>query len=103
MMSFITRIGEALGEGFGELSGVSAGIMRVVQSAGGENPWSEAATELSLLPGDASGRSQPPTNYQIWLAVSNVPKESEREAERQFRTRIRRGTGADQSATAPRV
>jgi RepB DNA-primase from phage plasmid len=40
-----------------------------------------------------------PGSYQAWLAVSDGPKESDREAARQFRTRMRRGAVADQSAT----
>jgi RepB DNA-primase from phage plasmid len=40
-----------------------------------------------------------PSNYQVWLAVSDGPKESNKEAAKQFRTRVRRGAGADQSAT----
>jgi hypothetical protein len=40
-----------------------------------------------------------PNNHQAWLAVSDGPKESEREAARQFRKRIRAGAGADRSAT----
>lgn len=38
-------------------------------------------------------------NYQVWLALSDGPKETDEEAARQFRTRVRRGTGADHSAT----
>ena len=40
-----------------------------------------------------------PGNYQVWLAVSDAPKESEKEAAKEFRTRVRRGAGADHSAT----
>jgi RepB DNA-primase from phage plasmid len=40
-----------------------------------------------------------PGSYQVWLAVSDGPQESDREAARQFRTRVRRGAEADQSAT----
>jgi len=40
-----------------------------------------------------------PGNGQVWLAVSDGPKESEKEAAKQFRKRIRRGAGADKSAT----
>jgi len=40
-----------------------------------------------------------PGNYQLWLAVSDGPKESDKEAAKLFRTRVRRGAGADQSAT----
>ena len=40
-----------------------------------------------------------PNNYQVWLAVSDAPKESAKEAAKEFRTRVRRGAGADQSAT----
>jgi RepB DNA-primase from phage plasmid len=40
-----------------------------------------------------------PGNYQLWLAVSDGPQESEREAAKLFRTRVRRSAGADHSAT----
>jgi hypothetical protein len=40
-----------------------------------------------------------PNNFQIWLAVSDGPKESDKEAAKLLRTRIRRGAGADHSAT----
>ena len=40
-----------------------------------------------------------PGNYQVWLAVSDGPKESDKEAAKQFRTRVRKGAGADKSAT----
>ena len=40
-----------------------------------------------------------PGNGQVWLAVSDGPKESAKEAAKQFRKRIRRGAGADKSAT----
>lgn len=40
-----------------------------------------------------------PGNGQVWLAVSDGPKESDEEAAKQFRTRVRRGAAADQSAT----
>lgn len=40
-----------------------------------------------------------PGNYQVWLAVSDAPRESEKEAAKEFRTRVRRGAGADHSAT----
>src|SRR5271157_47039 len=40
-----------------------------------------------------------PGNGQVWLAVSDGPKESDEEGAKQFRTRVRRGAGADQSAT----
>src|SRR6516165_1470804 len=40
-----------------------------------------------------------PGNYQVWLAVSDGPQEIEKEAARQFRTRVRQGAGADPSAT----
>jgi RepB DNA-primase from phage plasmid len=39
-----------------------------------------------------------PGNYQVWFAVSDAPKESAKEAAKQFRTRVRRGAGADHSA-----
>jgi hypothetical protein len=39
-----------------------------------------------------------PGNYQLWLAVSDGPKESDKEAAKLLRTRVRRGAGADQSA-----
>jgi hypothetical protein len=38
-----------------------------------------------------------PGNFQVWLAVSDAPTETE--AARQFKTRVRRGAGADHSAT----
>jgi RepB DNA-primase from phage plasmid len=38
-----------------------------------------------------------PNNFQVWLAVSDGPQEQE--AAKQFRTRVRRGAGADHSAT----
>jgi hypothetical protein len=40
-----------------------------------------------------------PGNYQVWLAMSDGPQESDKEAAKQFRTRVRRGAGADHSAT----
>lgn len=40
-----------------------------------------------------------PGNGQVWLAVSDGPKESDEEAAREFKTRVRRGAAADQSAT----
>jgi hypothetical protein len=40
-----------------------------------------------------------PGNGQVWLAVSDGPQESDEEAARQFKTRVRRGAAADQSAT----
>jgi hypothetical protein len=40
-----------------------------------------------------------PGNGQVWLAVADGPKESEKEAAKAFRKRIRRGAGADKSAT----
>jgi hypothetical protein len=40
-----------------------------------------------------------PGNYQVWLAVSDGPQESDGEAARLFCTRARRGAGADRSAT----
>jgi hypothetical protein len=40
-----------------------------------------------------------PRNCQVWLAVSDGPKETEKEAARLFRTRVRRGAGADKTAT----
>jgi hypothetical protein len=40
-----------------------------------------------------------PDNYQVWLAVSDGPQERQQETAKQFRTRIRRGCGADHSAT----
>jgi hypothetical protein len=40
-----------------------------------------------------------PGNGQVWLAVSDGPKESDKEAAKAFRKRIRRGAGADKSAT----
>jgi hypothetical protein len=38
-----------------------------------------------------------PNNFQVWLAVADGPKE--KAAAKEFRTRVRRGAGADQSAT----
>jgi hypothetical protein len=38
-----------------------------------------------------------PGNFQVWLAVSDGPQDPE--AAKQFRTRVRRGSAADQSAT----
>jgi hypothetical protein len=38
-----------------------------------------------------------PNNFQVWLAVSDGTKEKEHA--KQFRTRVRRGAGADHSAT----
>jgi len=38
-------------------------------------------------------------SYQVWLAISDAPSENQKEAAKQFRTRVRRGAGADQSAT----
>jgi len=40
-----------------------------------------------------------PGNYQTWVAISDGPQESDREAAKLFRTRVRRGAGADHSAT----
>jgi hypothetical protein len=40
-----------------------------------------------------------PGNYQVWLAVSDGPQENDREAAKLFRTLVRRGAGADHSAT----
>jgi hypothetical protein len=40
-----------------------------------------------------------PRNYQIWLAVSDGPSDSEKEAAKAFRKRVRRGAGSDKSAT----
>jgi hypothetical protein len=40
-----------------------------------------------------------PGSYQVWLAVSDGPRENDKQAAKQFRTRVRRGAGADQSAT----
>jgi hypothetical protein len=40
-----------------------------------------------------------PGNGQVWIAVSDGPKESDEEAARDFKTRVRRGAGADHSAT----
>src|SRR5580700_6974041 len=40
-----------------------------------------------------------PGNGQVWLAVSDGPKESDEAAARAFRTRVRRGAAADHSAT----
>jgi hypothetical protein len=38
-----------------------------------------------------------PGNFQVWLAVTDAP--TEKEAAKQFKTRVRRGAGADHSAT----
>lgn len=38
-----------------------------------------------------------PGNFQVWLAVRDAPTETE--AAREFKTRVRRGSGADHSAT----
>jgi RepB DNA-primase from phage plasmid len=38
-----------------------------------------------------------PGNFQVWLAVTDAP--AEKEAAKQFKTRVRRGAGADHSAT----
>lgn len=40
-----------------------------------------------------------PGNGQVWLAIADGPKESEKEAAKNFRKRVRRGAGADKSAT----
>ena len=40
-----------------------------------------------------------PNNHQVWLAVSDGPKERDKEAARQFRKRTRAGARADKSAT----
>jgi hypothetical protein len=40
-----------------------------------------------------------PGNHQVWLAVGDGPKESEKDAAKLFRTRVRRGASADHSAT----
>jgi len=40
-----------------------------------------------------------PGSFQAWLAVSDGPHESEKEAVKQFRTRVKQGAGADPSAT----
>jgi hypothetical protein len=40
-----------------------------------------------------------PGNYQVWLAISDGPQESDGAAAKLFRTRVRRGAGADHSAT----
>jgi RepB DNA-primase from phage plasmid len=40
-----------------------------------------------------------PDSYQVWLAVSDGPQESEKDAAKRFRTHIRRGSGADHSTT----
>jgi hypothetical protein len=38
-------------------------------------------------------------NYQVWLALAGGPRESDREAAKLLRIRVRRGAGADHSAT----
>jgi len=62
--------------------------------------------QLDDFTGDKAGQMEPysflsletsPGNFQVWLAVSDGPKEVE--AAKRFRTRVRRGTEADQSAT----
>jgi hypothetical protein len=40
-----------------------------------------------------------PGNYQFWLAVSDGPKDSDKEAAKQFRKRVRAGAHADKSAS----
>jgi hypothetical protein len=40
-----------------------------------------------------------PLKWQAWLAVSDGPKESDEEAAREFKTRVRRATEADHNAT----
>ena len=40
-----------------------------------------------------------PGNNQAWIAVSDGPKETDKEAAKQFRKRVRAGAGADRSAT----
>jgi RepB DNA-primase from phage plasmid len=40
-----------------------------------------------------------PGSHQIWLAVSDGPKDSDKEAARQFRSRIRQGVGTDKFAS----
>ena len=40
-----------------------------------------------------------PGNYQVWLAISDGPQESDRETAKLFRTWVRRGAEADHSAT----
>jgi hypothetical protein len=40
-----------------------------------------------------------PGNYQLWLAVSDGPQESDGESAKLLRTRVRRRAGADHSAT----
>jgi RepB DNA-primase from phage plasmid len=40
-----------------------------------------------------------PGSYQVWLAVSDGPKDSEKEAAKAFRKRVRRGAKSDKSAT----
>ena len=40
-----------------------------------------------------------PGNCQVWLSVSDGPKESDKDAARLFKTRVRRGAGSDHNAT----
>jgi hypothetical protein len=40
-----------------------------------------------------------PGNFQVWLAVSDGPKEADKEAAKEFKTRVRRGAGSDHSAS----
>jgi hypothetical protein len=64
--------------------------------------------QLDDFTGDKAAQVEPfafmtvctsPGSYQVWLAVSDGPKESDTEAAKLFRTRVRRGAGADHSAT----
>ena len=38
-------------------------------------------------------------NFQVWIAVSDGPKENDKETAREFRTRVRRRAESDPSAT----
>jgi hypothetical protein len=41
-------------------------------------------------------------NYQVWLAVADGPRDSERDAAKLFRTRVRRGAGPFRASQSPR-
>jgi hypothetical protein len=57
----------------------------------------DAAKAARLAPYAFLTLTTSPGNFQVWLAVTDAP--AEKEAAKQFRTRVRRGSGADQSAT----
>lgn len=73
-------------------------------------PRSPAAllVQLDDLTPEAAAKLEPysfmiirtsPGNGQVWIAVSDGPQENEKEAAKAFRKRLRRGAGADKSAT----